>query len=262
MGSRQTPPPVRPAILGHRGASAQAPENTLAAFRLAMAQGADGVELDARRCASGEVVVFHDQDALRIAGAPLRVAEVPLDVLRELDAGAWKGAGFRGERIPLLAEVLEALPGARVNVELKAERRDRRLAGAAAEVIRRAGASGRVIASSFDAGLLAAFQRAAPEVACGLLVDRRAGWRLLAELALWRLRPEAVHPEHGLATAAQVGRWRARGLAVSVWTVDEPAEARRLAGLGVDSLITNRPGELRRLLDPGPPRGPYSSRVK
>src|SRR5512147_2630414 len=117
------PPPLapggrgRPLILAHRGASAEAPENTLAAFRLAMAQGADGVELDVHRCASGEVVVIHDEDARRTAGAPLRVAEAPLQALRALDAGGWKGEQFRGERIPLLAEVLEALPGALVNVE-------------------------------------------------------------------------------------------------------------------------------------------------
>src|SRR4029453_13086438 len=93
----------RPLVLGHRGASADAPENTLAAFRLARAQGADGVELDVRRCATGEVVVIHDGDARRTAGAPLRIAEAPLAALRALDAGAWKGERFRGERIPLLA---------------------------------------------------------------------------------------------------------------------------------------------------------------
>src|SRR5512147_1098251 len=109
----------RPLVLGHRGASAAAPENTLAAFRLAMEQGADGVELDVHRCATGEVVVIHDEDARRTAGADLRVAASPLAALRALDAGGWRGERFQGERIPLLAEVLEALPGALVNVELK-----------------------------------------------------------------------------------------------------------------------------------------------
>ena len=176
---------------------------------------------------------------------------------RELDAGAWKGERFRGERIPLLEEVLAALPGARVNVELKPQGRDLRLAGAAAEVVRRAGAAGRVLASSFDPGLLAAFHRAAPEVACGLLLERRAAWRLRAALTLRRLRPAAVHPERGLATAARVRRWRASGLMVNVWTVDQPAEVARLVALGVDALITNRPGEVVRLLGraAGPAQG-------
>src|SRR6266542_5407411 len=109
----------RPLVLGHRGASAEAPENTLASFRLALAQGADGVELDVRRCATGEVVVVHDEDLSRVGGAPLRVADSPLGALRAVDLGAWAGERFRGERIPLLAEVLEALPAAIVNVELK-----------------------------------------------------------------------------------------------------------------------------------------------
>src|SRR5512138_3482216 len=109
--------PGRPLVLGHRGASADAPENTLAAFRLAMAQGADGVELDVWRCATGEVVVTHDEDTRRVAGASLRVPDAPLAALRALDVGAFAGPRFGGERMPLLSEVLEALPGAVVNVE-------------------------------------------------------------------------------------------------------------------------------------------------
>lgn len=232
---------ARSLVLGHRGASAEAPENTLAAFRLAMAQGADGVELDVWRCATGEVVVIHDEDARRVAGAPLRIAEAPLAALRELDAGAWKGERFRGERIPLLAEVLEALPGAQVNVELKGAGGDRRVAAAAAEVIRRAGAEDRVIVSSFRARLLAAFRAAAPEVRCGFLFEGGRAWWLRVPLARVWLRPEALHPEARLVTPARARRWGRRGLAVNVWTVDEPAEAVRLAALGAGALITNVP---------------------
>jgi glycerophosphoryl diester phosphodiesterase len=233
---------ARPLILGHRGAAADAPENTLAAFRLALAQGADGVELDAWRCGSGEVVVIHDEDARRVAGAPLRIAEAPLGALRELDVGAWKGERFRGERLPLLAEVLEALPGARVNVELKGA--DGRVAAATAEVIRRAGAADRVLVSSFHAGLLAAFRRAAPEVHLGFLFDGAHAWRLRAALARAWLRPAALHPEAALVTAARVERWHRMGLGVNVWTVDEEAEVRRLVRAGVEAIITNAPGRV------------------
>jgi glycerophosphoryl diester phosphodiesterase len=236
------PPDPRPLILGHRGASAEAPENTLAAFRLAMAQGADGVELDAWRCATGEVVVIHDPDARRVAGDGLRVAEASLAALRDLDVGAWKGARFRGERIPLLAEVLEAFPGARINVELKGP--DRRVAAAAAEVIRRAGAAERVIVSSFHARLLRAFRAAAPDVARGLLFERAPAWPLRVALARAWLRPAALHPAADLVTPARAARWRRLGLAVNVWTVDEPAEAARLWALGAGALITNAPAAL------------------
>ncbi len=239
----------RPLVLGHRGASAEAPENTLAAFRLAMAQGADGVELDVWRCATGEVVVAHDEDLSRVAGTPLRVPDSPLAALRALDVGAWKGERFRGERIPLLAEVLEALPGAVVNVELKSRGgRDLSLAQAAAEVIWRANAGARVVVSSFDWRLVAAFRIASPDVAAGLLFERTLAWQVRTFLGIRALRPAAVHPDRALATDDRVRRWSAHGLAVNVWTVDEPAEAERLARAGVAALITNAPARLRAAL--------------
>ncbi len=235
--------PGRPLVLGHRGASADAPENTVAAFRLAVAQGADGVELDVWRGATGEVVVLHDEDARRVAGVGLRVPDAPLAALRALDVGGWKGERFRGERIPLLAEVLEALPGAVVNVELKSRRRDLRLAAAAARVVAAAGAAGRVLVSSFDWRLAAAFRLAAPEVPVGLLFERGAG-RRWAGLAARLLGASAVHPERTLADPERVRRWVDRGLGVNVWTVDDPDDARRLAALGATALITNVPGRI------------------
>ncbi len=236
----------RPLVLGHRGASAEAPENTLAAFRLAMVQGADGVELDVWRCATGEVVVVHDENLSRVAGAPLRVPDSPLAALRALDVGAWKGERFRGERIPLLAEVLDALPGAVVNVELKSrDGRDLSLAHAAADVIWKKGAGSRVVVSSFDWRLLAAFRLASPDVAAGLLFDGTRAWRLRTFLGIRTLRPAAVHPDRALATDARIRRWSERGLAVNVWTVDEPADAERLARAGAAALITNTPATVR-----------------
>ncbi len=243
-------PGGRTLVLGHRGASAEAPENTLAAFRLAMAQGADGVELDVWRCASGEVVVAHDEDLVRVGGSPLRVPASSLDALRAVDVGAWKGARWRGERIPLLSEVLEALPDAVVNVELKSRGGDLALAKAAADVVWRAGAGGRVVVSSFDWRLVAAFRLASPKVATGLLFDDRRAWRLRTWLGIRSLRPAAVHPDRVLATDARVRAWAARGLGVNVWTVDEPAEAARLARAGATAVITNVPAAIRAALEP------------
>src|SRR3954471_16954062 len=88
----------RPLVYAHRGASADAPENTLAAFRLALEQRADGIELDAQRCASGEVVVVHDESWLRTTGHAGLVTRTPWSTLRALDAGGWKPERFRGER--------------------------------------------------------------------------------------------------------------------------------------------------------------------
>lgn len=250
--ARQVPPAPRagrgPLVLGHRGASGEAPENTLAAFRLALAQGADGVELDVWRCASGEVVVVHDERTGRVAGADLAVPDASFAALRALDVGAWKGEAFRGERVPLLAEALEALPGAVVNVELKSRGRDLRLARAAADVVAQAGAAGRVIVSSFDWRLLVAFRLAAPGVPVGLLFDGERAWRLRLAAALRLLGPSAVHPDRRLVTPERAKAWGARGLAVNVWTVDDPAEAAALARLGVAALITNVPARIRAAL--------------
>ncbi len=239
----------RPLVLGHRGASAEAPENTLAAFRLALAQGADGVELDVWRCASGEVVVFHDRDARRVAGSPLRPTLASFAELRALDVGAWKGERFRGERIPRLEEVLEALGPALINVELKSARvGDPRLGFAAARILRSRRAGSRVVVSSFDWPLLAAFRLAAPEVPTGLLLEARSWWRHLAGPAAALLRAQALHPELRWVTPDRASRWAAAGWPLVVWTVDEPADVQRMCALGVAALISNRPGQTRELV--------------
>ena len=236
----------RPLVLGHRGASREAPENTLASFHLAMAQGADGFELDVWRCGSGEAVVIHDASAVRTAGEDLDVRREPLLRLRRLDAGSSRGARFRGERIPTLAEVLEAFPRAVVNVELKSDRvGDPRLAAAVARLLRGCrAAEGRVLVSSFDALLLAAFRISAPEVPAGLLLAEERGWEIRERLGA-ALRPSAIHPALGLATDARVAAWLGRGLAVNVWTVDAPAEQERLARAGATAIISNEPGAAR-----------------
>ncbi len=246
----------RPLVIAHRGASAEAPENTLAAFRLARAQGADGVELDVMRCASGEVVVFHDDDLSRLAGRDEPTRALTLSALREIDLGG-------GETIPLLDEVLEAIGPMLINVELTSAPRwcspaagmgrlnpflrlahrlvDDGLAAAVAEILARHRAEARALVSSFDPLLLLRFRRRAPAVPTGLLfahdqaLPYRRGW------AAPIVAPAAVHPEASLVDAAALRRWHARGRAVNVWPVDDPAEIRLLCALGVDGLITNRP---------------------
>lgn len=229
-------------MIAHRGASAEAPENTLAAFRLARAQGADGVELDVMRCGSGEVVVFHDDDLARLGGGSARdrVRRMAYAELAARDVGA-------GERIPLLDTVLAELSAPMlVNIELKAAPGfGARLAGQGlarevAGLVRRHAAQGRVLVSSFDPLELVRFRKVAPEIPVGLLfsADASRPWR-----RAWAslVQPLALHPEAQLVDAIALQEWRARGYAVCAWTVDDPAEVRCLAALGVDAIITNRP---------------------
>jgi glycerophosphoryl diester phosphodiesterase len=235
----------RPLVWGHRGASFDAPENTLAAFRLAQEQGADGVELDAQRCASGEVVVLHDESLGRTTGFAGLVTETPYVTLRALDAGARKAERYRGERVPLLAEVLEAFP-LLVNVELKCDRADDRgLTAEVVRVVREARAQDRVLLSSFNPLCLLRARASAPGILRALLLESEQEWPLRSALAAPALGVAAMHPEHVLATPARVARWRKRGYSVACWTVDDPDRAAALVESGVSGLITNRPSVLR-----------------
>ncbi|HET8734652.1 MAG TPA: glycerophosphodiester phosphodiesterase family protein, partial [Anaeromyxobacteraceae bacterium] len=202
--------PGRPLVLGHRGASADAPENTRAAFHAALEQGADGFELDVWRCGSGEAVVIHDPDARRTGQSPVAVAGSSLGRLRELDVGRWRGDAFAGERIPTLDEVLTAFPKAIVNVELKSARvPDLGLPVEVVRTLRQQGAESRVVVSSFSAALLAAFRSLAPDVATGFLVAPGAIAWARAEAAVRAIRPTAIHLARELATGKRLSAWGA-----------------------------------------------------
>jgi glycerophosphoryl diester phosphodiesterase len=236
-------------ILGHRGASSDAPENTLAAFLLALEQGADGVELDARLCRSGEVVVFHDERLERLTGAAGRVADTSWADLAALEVRAGP-AGAAPGRIPLLTDVLEALPRtAFVNVELKSEDwNGTRVAEAAGALLEAGGHGDHVVVSSFDPRCLLRLALAHPRLRRGLLLDPDRSQLLQRHVMLHLVGRDAVHPEAGHLTEADVRDWHAGGRQVAVWTVDDPGTARRLRTWGVDTCITNRPGALRAAL--------------
>jgi glycerophosphoryl diester phosphodiesterase len=234
-------------ILGHRGASASFPENTLAAFEGAVAAGADGVELDVMRCGSGELVVCHDEVLGRVAHRDWVVARTPWWRLRTADVGS--PLGHRPARIPLLDEVFDALPeGFFVNVELKCETfDDGGLCEAVGGLLVRRGLAGSVLVSSFNPLCVARVARF-PELKRGLLLDPDRAWAPQALFWLPLVGRDSVHPHWSACTEARVGQWKARGLQIAAWTVDDPLEAKRLLALGVDYLITNRPKELRAAL--------------
>jgi glycerophosphoryl diester phosphodiesterase len=234
-------------VLGHRGASARATENTAEAFAQARADGADGVELDVMLCASGEPVVFHDDDLRRLAGRPDRIAALPYRVLREVRLAP-------GGAIPTLEEAFAACgPDLLVNVELKVNEIDPRgtaaLVDAVASVVRRLAVGPRVLVSSFNPWALWVWSRRVPEVPAGLLFERDSVLPLRRAWLAPAIRPRALHPELVLCNPAGVAGWKRRGYMVNVWTVDDPAALAACRRMGIDAVITNDPGRSRAALD-------------
>ncbi len=236
-------------VIAHRGCSGSAPENTLAAFRAAAQVGADMVELDVQPSRDGAVMVFHDEALDRTTDGRGPLAARTLAELRALDAGSWFDARFAGERIPTLAEALAALgPTLPVNVEVKPEAVDDRVEGGfvarVVDELRAAGFVERTLLSSFDSRALAQARALEPGLRRSQLYDASAhagvppaellgrhGARTLS-LAARQVRPGVVADVH------------AAGGLVLVYTVNELAAARRLAGRGVDGVFTDHPERL------------------
>jgi len=247
---------VRVICYAHRGASGHAPENTLAAFARAADLGAHAVELDIRRTLDGHLVVLHDPTLVRTTDVatvyPERatdpVESFTLAELRRLDAGAWHSAGYAGEPVPTLAEAMDLLAerGLGLLLEAKEPARYPGMAGQIAHALRtlqprwlRMAAAGRLTVESFDWDFVRELRAVLPRVSVGLLgapgVDALAG---LAGFA------DQINPQHTQLTAEYVESVHQYGMAVNVWTVDEPADLARVLNAGVDGVISNCPDRL------------------
>ena len=225
-----------PWIVGHRGASADAPENTLDSLRLAVEQGADMVELDLRLTADEHLVVFHDSDLERLTGASGRIEELTLAELAE--------HRVEGAPIPSLEEVFDALPAEfPLNLELKLTYAEpKRLVAAVIEAIED---RANLLISSFQTELLAGVRALAPEVPLAPLAKRDVQ-QLLA--AARELGAYSVHCHRKIATHALISAAASFGWPVLVYTVDDRETASELLALGASGLFSNRPGALRREL--------------
>ena len=233
----------QPVIFAHRGASAHAPENTLAAFELALEQNADAIELDVKLSADGHAVVIHDPTLDRTTGSRGRVKDVSLAELQSLDAGSFFSPQYRGEKIPTLEAVFEAV-GKRtfINVELTNYTTPRdQLVATVCRLVEKFGLQKRVIFSSFFASNLAKAQAYLPEVPRGLLAFD--GW-----LGAWARsfgfnfgKYQALHPYLKDVTPEQVQRVHRLKRRVHVWTVNAAQDMRRLFHWGVDAIFTDDP---------------------
>ena len=243
-------------IVAHRGASHDAPENTLAAFRLAWEQGADAIEGDFRLTADGQVVCLHDADTKRVTGETVnwKVSDVTFEKLRTLDVGRWKGESFAGERIPTLAEVLGVVPpGKKLFLEIKG-------GPELVEPIRRVLISSgfnlkQTVIIAFNEDTVVEVRRRLPDVKVYWLVsykqDKATGrWTPTVDevfQTLARIRPHGLDTEGNpeVVDRAFVERLRREGYEFHVWTIDQGDRARLFRDLGVDSITTNRPAFVR-----------------
>jgi len=234
---------TQPVIFGHRGASAHAPENTLAAFELAIAHGADGIELDVKLSADGHAVVIHDMTVDRTTGARGRVKNLSLANLRALDAGSLFSASYHSEKIPLLEEVFEAL-GKRtyINVELtNYNAPNDHLVQTVCMLVKKFGLQKRVLFSSYFAVNLSKARGLLPEVPCGLIASPGllGAWARSFGFAFGNY--QGLHPNIKDTTHQQVQRAHRLQRRIHVWTVNEEADMRRMFGWGVDGIFTDDP---------------------
>jgi glycerophosphoryl diester phosphodiesterase len=249
---------MTPSTVAHRGASGLAPENTLAAVRAAVALGADAVEVDLHRTGDGALVVVHDHTltrttdiARRLPGrAGCRVGELTHDEVRALDAGSWFSPSYAGERVPLLTEVLDLLRGSGTGLllEVKDPASYPGIEADVATALREASTGGsptgrHVVVESFDHASMLRLKQIVPSVPVGLLGAPPR--RLLPRLAGWA---DQVNPAARWLRRCYVDAVHDAGLDCQPWTVDDPAAMARLAHLGVDGVITNRPDLLDHVL--------------
>lgn len=259
--------PLKVEIVAHRGASADAPENTVAAIELAWKQNADASEFDVLLTKDGKLVVIHDATTKRTTGTDLKVVDSTLAELRKLDAGSWKDAKFAGEKLPTLDEMLATVPdgkaggGAgepvggsplkRVFIEIKCGPE------AVPEMDRVLKASklkpGQAVVISFNADVVAASKKARPDLQALWIVSLsgkkpRTAEELIAKAKEIKADGLDLSATPTVLDKAFGDKVRAAGLKLYVWTVDDAELARKMIAAGVESITTNKPGWLREQL--------------
>ncbi len=237
-----------PIVVAHRGESIDAPENTLAAFRLAWERGATMFELDVHLTADGELAVMHDSNTQRTTGASMVIEQTTMAELKKLDAGSWHGPQWAGERIPTLAEVMRELPaGCVVKIELKG---GPELVAPLARVLGECGTDlAQVIVISFNLASVVEARRVLPGAPAFLITgfqqDAATGaWTPTADELIAKAKAADLQGVclcvGGPVDGAYVRQCHDAGLQVNIWTMDDADLAREVAALEPDSLTSNR----------------------
>jgi glycerophosphoryl diester phosphodiesterase len=240
-------------IIGHRGASAVAPENTMAAFREAIAVGADGIEFDVRLTRDGVPVVIHDSTLRRTGSLPHRIADLTWAEVSKVDVGSWFKGSFVNETVPSLAELFTLFQSnnSTLYLEMKSDSAadQRPLAEACVRAINDHSLKERVIVECFQLPALKIVKEIDPEIKTVALFEPSftnpsvlSDQRIINQATGVGASALALH--HRLARASLVQKAKAGGLHVAVWTVDDPAWIERARATGIDALITNDPAAM------------------
>lgn len=248
-----------PLIIGHRGASAHAPENTLGAFQMAIDAGADGVEFDVQLAKDGVPVVIHDATLKRTGGRKDAVADLTSKELGKIDVGSWfnkkypnrANAEFAKETVPTLAQVLRLLKSTDglIYIELKAADTDYRdLAKAVCDVIRDSARLPRIIVKSFKLAAIPEIRHHLPQVqTAALFAPQILDYLRRRKYIIAMAREFGAHQislHHSLVTKKLTALAAQSAMPVTIWTADDPKWIKRCQKLGIGALITNDPGRL------------------
>ncbi len=235
-----------PLVIAHRGASGMAPENTMAAFQKAVEVGADAVELDVRLTKDCQAVVIHDRRLERTTAGMGNVGSCTLGVLKSLEAGLWFDPVFRGEKIPTLEEVFDALPDDfLLYVEIKARGHGAwALASKVVELVGRYGRWESTMVASFNPMAMAYIRMVEPRIIRGYIWSSRHPLPLRARWLSSLVNPHWLAPDRQTLTEVVLARAHAAGRLVAAWDMDASAYMGRLNEMGLDAAVTDHPEEL------------------
>lgn len=222
-------------VIAHRGAAGRAPENTLASFGRAIKDKCDWIEIDVQESRDGKVVVIHDQDFMKLANVNSKVWDSSLEQIQQIDVGSWFSPVFAGEKVPTLAQVLEAAKGkSQVLIELKYYGYDEQLEQRVADIVEQAGMVDKVAVMSLSYKGVKKFRALRPGWPIGLLSSKTVG-------NLAHLDVDFLAINMATATPGLIRRIQSSGKQVFVWTVNDPVSMFRMISFGVDGLITDEP---------------------
>lgn len=229
-------------VIAHRGSSGTAPENTLVAIRRAIDVGADMVEVDVTVTADGHVILLHDETLDRTTDGEGVPTAQTLEAIRQLDAGSWFASDYAGERIPTLAEALCTVKDRiLINIEIKSEAVEHGVVPKVAELVIGHGMVDQVVVSSFSPEALSRMKTTAPEIVTASLFNKEIHTGRDPLEIIQEVGSRGFNISGKRLTQEMVDRCHDHEIPVAVYTVNEPAELRRLAAMGVDAVFTDLP---------------------